>query len=393
MTRAQRIELIVILGALTAFAPMSIDMYLPALPTLERVFAADTAAVQRTLSAFFLGFAGGQALYGPLIDRFGRKRPLYVGLAVFVLASAGCALAPTIAALTAFRIVQALGACVGVVCARAMVRDLFQPIDAARVFSALILVMGVAPILAPLAGGFVLVHAGWAAIFWTLGAFGLACLAAAWLRLAETHDRASARPLSAARVLADYLRLLTSRLYMGYALTGGLGLAGMFAYIAGAPFLFIELNGVAPEHFGWIFGTNALGFVVAAQINARVVGRWGLHATARAAVVVEAAAMLVLLAVTLADVGGLAALWAPIFVAIATLGFLLPNTTALAMAPFGDMAGVAAALLGTLQFAFAAVTSMAIGLVHDGTAVPLAATMAACAAAGLAANLLLTRRV
>jgi DHA1 family bicyclomycin/chloramphenicol resistance-like MFS transporter len=391
MTRRERLELIVILGALTAFAPMAIDMYLPALPTLARVFAADTAAVQRTLSTFFLGFAGGQAFYGPLIDRFGRKPPLYVGLAVFVLASAGCALVASIETLTGLRLLQALGACAGVVTARAMVRDLFQPVDAARVFSALILVMGAAPILAPLIGGFILVHVGWAAIFWALALFGFACLMATVFRLRETHDRAHARSLSLARILRDYAYLMGDRRYMGYALTGGLSLAGMFAYIAGAPFLFIELNGVAPEDFGWIFGANAAGFVIAAQVNGRVVGRFGPHRMARLAVLVEAAAGLVLLAAALLG-GGLIALWSPIFVAIATLGFLLPNTSALAMAPHGRIAGMASALMGTLQFAFAAITSAGIGFVHDGTAVPLAATIAICSCAALAINRFVARQ-
>jgi DHA1 family bicyclomycin/chloramphenicol resistance-like MFS transporter len=311
---------------------------------------------------------------------------------VFVLASLGCALAPSIEMLWALRLLQALGACAGVVCARAIVRDLFEPTEAARMFSALILVMGVAPILAPLVGGVVLVHAGWRAIFLVLAVFGLACLGAARFRLAETLRPGTARPLVLGTILADYGRLVADRRFMAPALTGGLCLAGMFAYIASSPFVFIELHGVAPQHFGWIFGGNAVGYVVAAQVNGRIVRRFGPAAIARAAVavMVASAALLVLAAAT--GTGGAAGLVAPLFVCIAALGFVLPNTAALAMAPFGHIAGFASALLGTLQFTFAAGTTTLVGLVHDGSAMPMAATFAVCALAGFAVNRVLIER-
>jgi MFS transporter, DHA1 family, multidrug resistance protein len=389
--RAKRWELIVLLGALTAFAPMSIDMYLPALPTLEREFAASTAEVQRTIATFFLGFACGQALYGPVIDRFGRRAPLYVSLSVFVAASIGCALAPSIESLAVLRLVQALGACAGTVVARAVVRDVFPPEEAPRIYASLMLVMGAAPMLAPLIGGQVLVALGWEAIFWVLAGFGALCLLAAHFRLPETHRGDSTRSLALGHVLASYGRLLADRCYMGYALTGGASMGGLFAYIAGSPFVFIELNGVPAEDFGWFFGGNAAGFVVAAQINHRLL-RWMTSNTVlRCATIVQAAAGLILLGAAATGIGGLAGLAIPLFVFVASFGFVLPNSTALAMAPHGRAAGFASALLGTMQFAIAALAATAVGLIHDGTAVPMAGLIALAGVLGLAINRLLTR--
>jgi len=387
-----RLEIVVLLGSLTAFAPMSIDMYLPALPGIASGLATDIGSVQLTLSSFFLGFALGQALYGPITDRFGRRKPLYAGVALFVLASLGCAAAPSVEALMALRFVQALGACAGVVTSRAMVRDLFDPVEAARVFSALMLVMGVAPILAPLAGGWILVHVGWEAIFLALALFGACCLAAAHFRLPETHDRAHAQPLAVGPILRAYGRLLVDRRYMGYAMVGGINIAGMFAYIAGSPFVFIELYGVSAEHFGWYFGANAGGFILAAQINARLVRRFGLDGLVHTAALCQVGCAAVLLLNALTGWGGLWALFVPLFLLISALGFLLPNSAALAMAPHGRNAGVAAALLGCLQFAIAAVTSSLVGGIHDGTAVPMGAVMAACSALAFAAYRILVGR-
>jgi DHA1 family bicyclomycin/chloramphenicol resistance-like MFS transporter len=370
---------------------MAIDMYLPALPTLERVFGAAAGAGQLTVAAFFLGFAVGQAGFGPLSDRFGRRRPLLVGLVVFTLASAGCAEATSIEGLMALRFLQALGACAGVVTARAVVRDLYDAVEAARMFSHLILVMGLAPILAPLAGGWILVRLGWEAIFWALALFGLACLLAGWFRLPETRDARAVRPLALSRVLADYGRLLADRPFMGYALAGGLNIAGMFAYIAGSPFVFIELHGVAPDAFGWIFGGNAAGYVIASQVNGAIVRRVGPARLVRLSLVGLVLWAAVLLVTAGTGWGGIAGLIAPLFLLIGTLGFLLPNSAALAMAPHGAIAGAASALLGTMQFAIAAVTASAVGSIHDGTALPMAALIGLCAVAGLAVHRRLVR--
>ena len=382
----KRTELIVVLGALTAFAPLSIDMYLPALPTLEKVFVTDPASVQVTLAVFFLGFALGQTFFGPILDRFGRKPPLYVSLTIYILASAGCAMAPSIEALAVLRFIQAVGACAGVVSSRAMVRDLFEPKEMARVFSALMLVMGVAPILAPLIGGYVMAAFGWRAIFWTLALFGVFCLVAMSLRLPESHHAAARKPLHPGAILRGYAGLLIHRDYICYALTGGFPMAGMFAYIAGSPFVFIELYGVAPEDYGWFFGANALGFVAVAQVNARLVRRFEMARILRAANAVQTVFGILLVGLALTGAGGLFGLAAALFGFIACIGLILPNASALAMAPHGERAGSAAALLGTLQFALAAIAAMAVGAIHDASALPMASIIAICGALGTLAS-------
>jgi len=373
-----------VLGALTAFAPMSIDMYLPALPTLARLFQAQAVEVQLTLAMFFVGFALGQAFYGPLADRFGRKPPLYAALMLFTAASIGCALAPTIHALAGWRFAQALGACAGIVIARTIVRDLFEPHDAVRAYAALMLVMGVAPILAPLFGGYILVHFGWPAIFWVLAGFGVICLALAVFRLPETHRGEAPHPFELGHILAGHGRLLRHRRYLGYALTGGFSSAGMFAYIAGSPFVLIDLYRIPPHHYGWIFGSNAFGLILASQLNGRILHhRFGGDAVLYGANLVQTLAGIILLAAVITGIGGLVGILVPLFFYIACIGFVMPNATALAMAPHGRNAGAASSLLGTLQFGLAAVVAIMIGAIHNRTALPMAAVIAVCGTLGL----------
>jgi DHA1 family bicyclomycin/chloramphenicol resistance-like MFS transporter len=385
------LRLTLILGALSAFSPMSIDMYLPSLPALERDFATDTAAVQLTLSAFFLGLALGQALYGPLADRHGRRPPLLAGIALYVLASVGCALATSIEALVALRLLQAMGGCAGVVIARAVVRDLFDPQAAARMLSLLMLVMGVAPILAPLAGGVILVWAGWRWIFAALALFGLACLLAVAAGLRETRPAHTVRPglASSLRIFAGLAR---DRRFLGPALTGGLAQAGMFAYISGSPFVFIQAYGVPAQHYGWLFGLNAAGIIGGSQLNRWLLRRHPAASILHVANGITAACGLVLLAVAWTGAGGLPLLLAPLFGYVASLGFTYANAAALAMAPFPEKAGSASALLGTVQFGAAAVAGSVVGHLHDGTAVPMAAVIAACGILALAARLTLMGR-
>lgn len=379
MTPRSRSELILILGALTAFGPLAVDMYLPALPTLERAFQTTPVRVQFTLAAFFAGTALGQIVYGPLSDRFGRRAPLYASLTLFAIASAGCAWAGSIEALAAWRFVQALGACAGGVIARAVVRDLFDPRESVRIYAGLMLVMGVVPILAPLVGGYVLVWLGWPAIFLLMAGAAVLCLVAVHFRLPETRNPDNVRPLAFAPVLAVYRRLLAHRYYMGCALTGSASISGVFAYIAGAPHVFIEVHGVAPEHFGWLFGANAFGFIAAAQVNGRLLRGFDPASVLRMGSAVQALAALALLG--LAMFGGAFGLWGvtvPLFVFVAGMGFVLPNAAALAMAPHGENAGAASALMGTLQFSAGALAALGVGSVGDASAVPMALVMAIC---------------
>lgn len=373
---ASRLGLILMLSALTAFGPLSIDMYLPALPRLGEYFQADAAEVQLTLATFFVGFAVGQAFYGPITDRFGRKPPLYFSLTLFAAASVACALAPTVEFLTVARLFQALGVAAGVVISRAMVRDLFAQNEIAQVFSTLMLVMGLAPILAPLIGGYLLRWFDWDMIFWVLSGCGLLCLLLVIFRLPETHRPAVKPSLRLGVVLRGYAQLLRDRPYLGFTLCGGFSLGGMFAYIAGSPFVIIELYGVSAETYGWIFGGNALGFVIASQVNGRLVRRVPLATLAYDGILVQSLAGLALLASAATGWGGLAGLLVPLFVYVACIGFILPNTSALAIGPHPQRAGVAAALMGTLQFSLAALASAAVSLLQDGTAVPMALVVA-----------------
>jgi DHA1 family bicyclomycin/chloramphenicol resistance-like MFS transporter len=378
-------RLAVILGALTAMGPLAIDMYLPALPTIARELGTSAASVQVSLAVYFIGIALGQAFYGPLSDRWGRKPVLYFGLTLFVMASAGCALADSPRTLILFRFLQALGGCAPLVIPRAVVRDHFDQVGSVRMLSVLILVMGLAPILAPLVGGQLLVNFGWRSVFWVLGAYGAAWLTIAAVLLPESLPVERRRRQPIAMVLGVYGRLLRDRVYVGYVLTGGMIFSGLLAYISGSPFVFIELFDVPPERYGLYFGTNAIGIITASQINRWLAVRFDADRVVRAVVPVAMIAGVVLLADAASGFGGFAGILIPLWVFIACHGFIMPNTTALAMAPHGTVAGSASALLGTLQFVLGATAGALVGVLGNGTAVPFAAVIAGCGAAAFVA--------
>ena len=376
-------KLTFMLGSLTALGPLSIDMYLPSFQAIARDLTASPAQVQLTLAVFFVALGIGQAFYGPLSDRFGRRRPLCFGLALYVLASAGCALARSIEVLVAWRFAQALGGCAGMVIARAVVRDRFDEREAARFFSLLILVTGLAPILAPSIGGQILVFFSWRAIFWTLAGFALVGFITATFALPESLPPERRTEGGVATALRVYSRLLRDRAFMRYALSGALVISGMFAYIFGSPFVFMQIYGVRPERFGWIFGAIALGLISASQLNRVVLARVAGARILSHALVVTAAAGVILLVMAWTGVGGLAGLLGPLFVYIASLGFVLPNVIATALGPQGRNAGTASALLGTLQFGAGAIVGALLGVLGDGTAVPMAGLIAACGLSAL----------
>ncbi len=351
---------------------MSIDMYLPALPTIGLAFSASPGRVQLSLASFFLGLAIGQAFYGPIADRFGRTRPLYFGLAVFVLASAGCAMSTSIDMLIVLRFFQAFGACSGQVLSRAIVRDLFQPREAVRVFSLIVLVLGVSPVLAPLIGAQILAFFEWQVVFWVVTAAGAIGLIGTVFRLPETHRAENVRSLAPGKVAGSYYHVLRDREFLGYALTGAMGMAGMFAYIVGSPFVFINLFHVPASRFGLFFGINAIGLIAAAQINVRLVRRFETEDVIRKVLLVQVSSGLLLLIGTASGVLGLYGTAALLFMYVASIGCLFPNTTALAMAPHPERAGSASALVGVLQFSLAAIAASAVGAANNGTALPMA---------------------
>lgn len=382
---------LLILGALSAFGPLAIDFYLPAFPAMAHAFATDEQHVQTTLAAYFLGLSLGQLVYGPVADRFGRRVPLLFGVGLFTLASLVCAYAPNLDSLILARFVQALGGCAGMVLSRAIVSDKCDAVASAKVFSQLMLVMGLAPILAPMLGGVLVKVSGWQSIFLALSLFSAACLLAVGLGLPESMPAHVPRqPLSGA--LRQYLRLLGDRVFIGHALTGGIAIAGMFAYIAGSPFVFIKLYGVPAEHYGWLFGTNAAGFILMAQVNARLLAKRGPAFLLARAVWLYLAAALVLLALAALRPAVLWPLLTPLFVCIASLGCIAPNAAACAMSGQGARAGSASALMGCLQFSVAAGAAALVGWLHDGSAVPMALVISLCGALVVSVAML-TRRL
>lgn len=378
--RPRPATLALILGALTALGPLSVDMYLPSLPTIQRDLGTTASLTQLTLAAYFVGLGLGQLAYGPLTDRFGRKRPLYAGLAIYVLASLACALSPSVHVLIALRFVQAVGGAAGQVVTRAVVRDLYSGAPAAQLLSRLMLVMGVAPILAPLLGGWILLFAGWRAIFALLALLGLGCLALMLFMLPETA--ATRVPRLEVAVIGRHLReLARDRSFRAFTLTGAFAMAGMFAYISGSPFVFIELFHLSPQAYGWIFGTNAFGLILGSQLNHRLLARRLPAQILAGSTVVVSVAGAILVAVAMSGWGGLPAILASLFVFVASLGFIGSNATALAMEEQGARAGIASAALGSTQFLIAAGASSLVGVLNDGSARPMAAVMAACGVA------------
>ncbi|MCA3245646.1 MAG: Bcr/CflA family multidrug efflux MFS transporter [Azospirillum sp.] len=374
-----------VMGGLMAFAPLAIDMYLPALPAIGREFAVGQHEVQITLGVYFLGFGIGQLFWGPVGDRFGRRIPIAVGIAVFVAACVLAAIARDVETLIAARFVQALGSSAAPVLARAMVRDVFDRERSAAMFSLMMLVMGAAPMLAPLLGGVVDLWAGWRAIFLALGAFALAVM---WFlfRVPETLAHADRRPADWRSVVAGYAEVARDRRFLAYAFSGAFMFAAMFAYIGGTPFVYIEIFGVKPELYGFLFGLNVVGMMAASAVNGRNVGRIGLDRTLRAAFAAAAALGGVVFAVGAGGIGGLWGLVAAIFAFLATIGFIGANATAGALAPFPHLAGTASALAGAIQFGLGAVTSVLAGYFADGTPGPMCAVIAACAVAAFAIN-------
>jgi len=386
-SRLRHLELLTLLGALQAFAPLSIDMYLPSMPVLEKVFHTSTGSVQLTLVTFLLGYALGQPLYGPITDRFGRKPPLYGALLLFMCSSTACAISPSIHIMAFFRLLQAVGACGGAVMARAMVSDLFPASELRRIFSMLVLVLGVSPVIAPLFGSYLLIWFGWRAAFVVQALMGTACLLGMHFRLPESLAHDARRPLNFGAIRAAYARLFNDRTFIGASVVCGFSSSGTFAYIASAPFVFITLYKVPTERFGWLFGAVAMGMVVASQINGRMPHRVPIWRVLRSANLVQLAAGLLLVASVVSGVGGMFGVFAGVFVYVSAQGFVFPNGAAIAMMRHSDIAGTASALLGMNQFVIAAVMTTFLGFI-DNPALPMALVIAGSAIASTSLNFL-----
>ncbi|HEY1067631.1 MAG TPA: Bcr/CflA family multidrug efflux MFS transporter [Pirellulales bacterium] len=374
--------LVVLLGALSAFSPLAIDMYLPGFPEIERDLHAAPGALELTLSVFLAGLAIGQLVCGPLSDRWGRKPTLLLGCVGFALSAALCAVVRSVEELIVLRFLMGFSGAAGLVVARAIVRDRFNETDSSRMYSMMMLVTGIAPIVAPSLGGQLLWLGGWRSVFWTLTLCGAACALAVAAGLSESLPPTRRHRHTARALFRIYGDLLRDRRFMSYTLAIGCASALLFSYITSAPFLFRTLHGVDAQTFGLLFAGNAVGLFGAAQVNRRLLRYRSPEAILRAASLLNAAAGLGLLAATLAQFGGLPLLWGSLFLCLATLGFIFPNATAAAMAPHAQHAGTASALLGAFQYTLGATAGAAVGLWHEGTALPAAALIALCALCG-----------
>jgi DHA1 family bicyclomycin/chloramphenicol resistance-like MFS transporter len=388
LTRARRTELIVILGALTTFGAMSIDMYLPALPAIARDFHIGIGDAENTMSTFFLGFAAGQAFFGPMADRFGRRPPLFFGLAFYLLMCVGCALAANVDMLLVARFFQAVGACAGGVIARACVRDIFGPEETPRIYAYMSLVLSVAPLFAPFLGGYLLIWASWRAIFWFQFAIGTVAAIATAMRLPETHG-GMARRLHPFVIVSDYARILRDRNFIAYALAGAASNASLYAYLTGSSHVFIDMFHVAPQNFGWFFAINAIGLIGMSQIAARLAHKHLPERIMLTAQIVHVIAGLVLAAISWSRLGGVYGLGAALFLFLSCNGAINPMSAGTAMRHYAVNAGMASALLGTLMFVAGFAVSLLMGAIPASTPFALGCTMALCAAAGLAIHLTL----
>jgi DHA1 family bicyclomycin/chloramphenicol resistance-like MFS transporter len=385
------VRIILILGGLSAFAPLSIDMYLPALPRLTVQLSTTASAAQLSLTACLVGLAAGQLLAGPLSDVFGRRRPLLVGLVCYTLASVLCAFAPNVWALVALRLVQGLSGAAGVVLSRAVVRDLRSGTAVAKLFATLMLVNGIAPVLAPTIGGQLLRFTSWRGVFVVLTVVGAGLLVAVLVGLPETHrpsrQRAGTGPAASRVGLRDTGRafrvLLADRGFLGLALASGCVSGAMFAYISGSSFVLQDVYGMSAQRFALVFGGNAVGIVVAGQVSARLVDRFGPAALLRTGAYVCAGGAALLLVAVLTG-AGLALVLPALFAVVASVGLVSPNATSLALAEHGRIAGSASAVLGVLQFVVGGAMAPLVGIAGTGTPVPMAVVIAALALAAVA---------
>ncbi|WP_395711175.1 Bcr/CflA family multidrug efflux MFS transporter [Reyranella sp.] len=385
-----------VLALLSSFTPLSIDMYLPALPVIAVDLHGTAGDIQLTLSAFMVAFGAGQIFYGPAGDRFGRRPVILTGLAIYIVASIGCAFAVEAGHLILLRFLQGLAACAGVVLARTMVRDLAERDQAARAMSLMMACTSIAPMLAPLIGGQVLWYMGWRAIFWVLAGVGVIGLAAAWLLLPETLRPEYRQPLVLSSVLRRFGGLFRHRAFMGYAFTGTFQFSALLSFLSGSPFVFIERYGVSPQHYGLIFGSMVVFMTLGSLLNARFVRVFGAGRILRYAVIVPAIAGSAALVLGIIEARyGTIGMWPFILCIgpqIATISLIGPNSMAMALQRYPHMAGTASSLMGVMQFGIGAVFGAMVGQLFDGTVLPMVAAMGIAGILCLLSHRVLVRR-
>jgi MFS transporter, DHA1 family, multidrug resistance protein len=379
----KKFYLILILGLLTAIGPLSIDMYLPAFPDIAINLHTSVAQVMLSLSSFFIGISVGQLVYGPLLERFGRKKPLYAGLSIYLFASIGCALATSVNALILFRLLQALGGCAGMVAARAMVRDLFEVKQNARIFSTLMLVVAVSPIIAPTLGGYITSTLGWRYVFAILILVNLIILLGVYFLLPESREPNPDFSLKAGAILKNFGGIIKHPQFITYTLTGAVAYGGLSAYVSGSPNVFMELFRVSEKQYGWIFALIALGIISASQLNNMALKKRSSEQIIKIALSCQSFTGIVLAVFTVLGWSELYGTIVFIFLFLGCQGFIFPNASALSLAAFGHNAGSASALMGAIQMGIGAGASALVSLLQNHTALPMTGVMAFCSAAAL----------
>lgn len=370
--------LILILGLMSAIGPLSIDMYLPAFPSIATGLKTSVASVTLSLSSFFIGISIGQLLYGPLLERFGRKKPLYLGLSLYAISSFACATAMSVETLILCRFFQALGGCVGMVASRAMVRDLFDVKDNAKVFSTLILVIAVSPIIAPTLGGFINTYLGWRFIFGMLIVVIGLIIAGIYFLLPDSKGPDPTFSLKPTAILSNFTTIIKHPQFALYTFSGATASAGLYAFISGSPFVFIEFFKVTQQHYGWVFAFVASGLIGSSQLNSILLKKFKSEQIIKVALYFQTIVAIILVSTVILNISELYSTVLLVFLFLSCQGFIFPNASALSMAPFGHNAGSASALMGFIQMSFGAFMSAMVSVLHNQTALPMTGVMAFC---------------
>lgn len=373
---------VLILGLLSAIGPFSIDMYLPGFESIAKDLHTTIDKVQLSLTSFFIGIAFGQIIYGPLLDRFGRRIPLIVGLLIYILASGVLAFTHSVENLIFFRLIQAFGSCAGMVAARALVRDYFPPNETAKVFSMLMLVIGLSPLIAPTTGAYLTHYFGWQSVFIILGIITLIILIGVIILLKDKRGSDKSLSLKPRPILQNFWQVATLPQFYIYALSGGLCSAGMYAYLSGSPFVMMDLYGANERQYGWIFAFLAAGLIGSSQINNIALKKYSSVSVARIAIITQSLVGLIMVILTLSHQMNLTFIIILIFLYLSCQGFVFPNASALALNPFSKLAGSASALLGSVQMAIGALASFMTSVLHDNTEFPMVIVMAVCTISG-----------
>jgi len=379
MKGRERFFTIFTLGVLSAMGAFSIDMYLPGFPDIAKDLHTTIAHITLSITSFFIGISVGQLLYGPLLDKYGRKKPLYVGLAVYLVTSVACAYAPSADALIGIRFLQALGSCAGMVASRALVRDIFPVNENAKIFSLLMLVLAISPIIAPTLGGYVTAAFGWQSIFFILATISAVTIALVYFTLPGGREPNHTLSLLPRQVTNDFLSVAKVPKFYTYAVAGALASSGLYAYVAGSPFVFMEIYKVSEKHYGWIFAFIAMGLISASQVNTVLLRKYSSEQIIRVTLFCQTLAGIALVAGSYFHILGLYSTIFLIWIFLSTQGFAFPNSSALSLAPFTGNAGTASALMGAIQLGFGAISTALVSLFNNGTAMPMSAIMCACA--------------